>query len=258
MSDASIQDWKASPRNEGRLSELLFVSTAIEDGWDVKKSTDYQDAVEHWDYRIEKDGESLRVEVKGRKRIHREDRSYNDDFIPIEIVNCIGLPGWIYGEADVIAFHNGNRFIVAGRERIVGLLDAWLNDRFLPHPKPFFKYNVRNSMSVITLIYKEDALDASMFTWNAAGEIPPEARHVPINHPPGLESEIILEISSFTDSRLKYGKRLGFRQRYLFRNLRGKGYRNRDIKHALIDMKRRGFIHVKWANGIAYWLVARP
>jgi hypothetical protein len=63
----------------GEKAEARFVEIARRSGWKVSASSKDENIDEHWDYQIEKDQDSFKVEVKSAKRVHR-----NDDRIQFE------------------------------------------------------------------------------------------------------------------------------------------------------------------------------
>lgn len=70
-----------------------------------------EDTAEHWDLKL-----TLKFDVKGLKKIRREDEDVNEHYHWIEIKGDTG-PGWLFGgEADFIAFEVKSYFIVVERE----------------------------------------------------------------------------------------------------------------------------------------------
>ena len=97
----------------GKKAEALFKRVAEERNFSVTKSTLQQDRMEHWDFEIIKILNSgfykRKIDVKGIKKINGE---FTDEFIFLEIQNVGGGKGWLYGQADGIAFQMKNEFII--------------------------------------------------------------------------------------------------------------------------------------------------
>jgi hypothetical protein len=66
-------------------------------------------------------------DVKARKRINRSDKSEQDELIWIEFKNVAGNNGWLYGQADYIAFEQSDHFVVVERKHLVGLAESKCN-----------------------------------------------------------------------------------------------------------------------------------
>ena len=96
----------------GEGAENLFIVLAVRLGWKVSASSGEENIHDHWDYLIENETESYKVEVKSKKRIQRgEDKSQND-FVWVELQNVRGKTGWLFGKADLIAFEKEKTFLI--------------------------------------------------------------------------------------------------------------------------------------------------
>lgn len=83
-----------------------------------------QDRIEHWDVIITyPNGNSYKIEVKGLKRVNRNDNNQQSEWICIEIKGITGYPGWIYGKADYIAFETENGFMLINRVKLVDYVE---------------------------------------------------------------------------------------------------------------------------------------
>lgn len=103
----------------GQKAESDFVIFAKNKGWKVKPATKLQNTREHFDYILSKDGMSLKVDVKAEKRINRSDSETQSDLIWLEYLNGAGETGWLLGEADFIAFQEGDTYLVIPRKKLV-------------------------------------------------------------------------------------------------------------------------------------------
>jgi hypothetical protein len=105
--------------SQGIPAEQSFKEFAEARGWGVSPATKYQNIREHWDYALTKGTESIRVDVKGRKRPgRRRDQAFSDDLVWVEFKNSWGNPGWLYGSAAIVSFEFSGYFILCHREAL--------------------------------------------------------------------------------------------------------------------------------------------
>jgi len=108
----------------GVRAEDAFEALAKASGFAVEKSTRNQDMREHWDFRITKDGKSHRVEVKGEKDFAvLSNGQMTRDFFLVEFVGVTGHAGWLYGQADLVAFEKNGGFYVVPRNTLVSVAE---------------------------------------------------------------------------------------------------------------------------------------
>lgn len=77
----------------------------------VIKATTEEDIHEHWDLSYD----NIKVDVKMTKRVHRYDPLPDENFHYLEYQNVKGDPGWLYGQADKIAFEIEEYFILIAK-----------------------------------------------------------------------------------------------------------------------------------------------
>ena len=101
----------------GEEAEELFAELAENNGYIVTESTKYSNIVEHIDFDlVSKNGiDEFSVDVKARKKARRGDTWYEDQMIWVEFHNVAGKRGWLYGEADKIAFEREKDFVIVDR-----------------------------------------------------------------------------------------------------------------------------------------------
>jgi len=84
----------------------------------VRWATWIEDMNEHWDGIFVIDGLERRVDIKSQKSIKRgEDPSQTHTWI--ELVNVNGKRGWIFGDADIIAFQYNDEWILCDRMKLL-------------------------------------------------------------------------------------------------------------------------------------------
>lgn len=111
----------------GEHAEGLFILIAIKSGWRVSASSQDENIDEHWDFLIEKDGGSFKVEVKSKKRINRSDKDEQIALIWVELRNVKGKIGWLFGKADLIAFEKEKSFLIVKRLDLLALVNKKVN-----------------------------------------------------------------------------------------------------------------------------------
>jgi hypothetical protein len=101
----------------GLRTEDLFLQAAKHNDWKVIPATPQEDINEHWDFKIVKESQSFKVDVKGLKKISRSDSAVQDEWIWIELHGVReNDKGWLYGsKADLISFEKKKSFIIVKR-----------------------------------------------------------------------------------------------------------------------------------------------
>ena len=103
----------------GLKTESLFEEIAKKENFIVRKSSLSEDRFKHIDFFLEQDHFKYSVDVKARKKTTRGDVKVNDEWTWIEFKNVLGRKGWLYGEADYIAFERADDFLMINRENLV-------------------------------------------------------------------------------------------------------------------------------------------
>jgi len=144
----------------GLKAEDLFVSCALNAGWNVSESSNEQDRIEHWDFFMEskKYNKNYRVEVKGIKKISKWDAHPQDAFVWIEIHGKQSYNnGWINGKADLIAFEMKDVFILVKRIDLFKFVQKKLSLNIVKHSwDALYKRYQPKGDTVLTLIKKSD------------------------------------------------------------------------------------------------------
>ena len=106
----------------GLGAEQIFEQIALSKSLEVKTAKRRDNIHKHIDKYITQDDEGdLRtwsVDIKARKKTSRNDSKAQDEF-----QNVRGNAGWLYGEADNIAFETQDNFIVVDRESLVNYVE---------------------------------------------------------------------------------------------------------------------------------------
>ena len=113
-------------------------------------ATREQDMHEHWDVMDEM---GVKYDVKGMKKYRRSDDKPTDRLHWIELRNVNGKNGWLYGDADIIAFETRKWWILVEREDLVqfveGILDGWEVTTLKPEPYEIYQREGRQDLLTI-------------------------------------------------------------------------------------------------------------
>lgn len=119
-------------------------------------ATKEEDMREHWDVKglldwLE-DG-VLKFDVKGMKKINRQDSEAQSTYTWIEGKNVLGKDGWIKGGADYIAFERLDRWIVAKRTELLALVQKKCKENEFKEGKGVYEiYQRQDRLDKLTLV----------------------------------------------------------------------------------------------------------
>lgn len=78
------------------------------------ESTTEEDMFSHWDFRVQ----GYKYDAKSKERTEVDGKKY----IWVEFKNVRGKKGWLFGEADYIAFDFDTFWMVAGRKKLLEVI----------------------------------------------------------------------------------------------------------------------------------------
>lgn len=113
----------------GSKAERVFVALAGKRGFETKPSTVNQNKYKRVDFYIKKSSDIRGVDVKARKKICAYDKDYSDSWTWVEFKTADGFNGWLYGEADYIAFEKKDYFLVVDRISLKNLAESLVDKR---------------------------------------------------------------------------------------------------------------------------------
>ena len=135
----------------GRMAEVRFKRAAERLGFKVMKASPKEDMHKHIDYWLLYSDRKHAVDVKGNNL---------PDEIWCEFKNVRGNPGWMYGNAHIIAFDMPEEggFVIVDRQELAfwceqNVKDETVKDKKDAHLK---KYTRRDRLDVITRLNLED------------------------------------------------------------------------------------------------------
>ena len=104
--------FEVGQRAEQRFAQLLQ---------NPQFSTPEEDMEAHWDVM---DANGKRYDVKAMKKWRREDPEPTDRMHYVELRNVHGELGWLYGEADYIAFETRKYWLVVNRKFLMAFVEG--------------------------------------------------------------------------------------------------------------------------------------
>lgn len=118
-----------------------------------REATKEEDMFLHFDVVID----GIKIDVKGLKKFNRSDLEVNPDVHWVELRNVRGNKGWLYGEADKIAFETVNGYLLINRIDLHAFCKRKVVDRNIYNEKYIYKlYQRPNRKDVITLVLTND------------------------------------------------------------------------------------------------------
>ena len=112
---------------DGRADEVLVARSVVSAlGGSVEWATRYEDTEQHVDFWWRVPDKShpgllaiIGVDVKGMRKIRREDAAPSNDITWLETRNVNGKPGSLYGKASYIAFVRIGKILLVNREKLL-------------------------------------------------------------------------------------------------------------------------------------------
>ena len=135
----------------GRMAEVRFKRAAEKLGFEVKKASRKEDMHKHIDYWLLYTDRKHAVDVKGNNL---------PDEIWCEFKNVKGNPGWMYGNAHIIAFDMPEEggFAVVDRQELAFWCEKNVIDEFVTDKRHAYrrKYSRKDREDVITKLNLHD------------------------------------------------------------------------------------------------------
>ena len=108
----------------GLGAEQLFDKIAISKHLEIKNAKRRDNIQKHIDKYVTDDVGTWSVDIKARKKTRRSDDNAQDDWIWIEFQNVRGNTGWLYGEADYIAFETQDNFVIVKKDSLIEYVEG--------------------------------------------------------------------------------------------------------------------------------------
>lgn len=153
----------------GQRAEDIFIKIAAERGWEIKPASSTENIDDHFDYRIKKDKELYKIEVKGKKRIHRADVTTQEELVWIELHGVrIHDAGWLFGKADLIAFQMNASFRIVKRQELIALVCKLIDYKSKvnsPKDALYKTYSRAGRSDILTMLRYEDLKEVLWAEW---------------------------------------------------------------------------------------------
>lgn len=137
----------------GDLAEAAFINIMLHRKFTIQRASSKEDWKEHWDYKFSRDDrpDPFTVDIKARRHFLWHSDFLQDDYVCIEFLNTIGQKGWIYGQANYIAFERTHDFVVIALPDLISLM------QYLFSPDAGYHKDVeydKNNANLISKPYK--------------------------------------------------------------------------------------------------------
>lgn len=129
--------------NKGRLVEQAFAQLLD----NPKFASSAEDQLEHWD---------VKFDVKGLKKIKRNDSETNEHIHWLEIKGITGKPGWAYGEAEFFVFELQKYWVVVSRQDLQDFIAENIIKEFTQQPTLYKLYRRQGRLDIITMVTSYD------------------------------------------------------------------------------------------------------
>ena len=140
-------------RARAKIIEQNFAKNLKDPVW----ANDYQDMQEHWDVQGTLDGQLLKFDVKGMKKVNRWDNKQQDDIAWVEGTNVRGKPGWVKGKADYIVFERTDHWLLVQRQELLEHVESKLKENNFQKGKGVYQiYQREGRLDKITMVPFED------------------------------------------------------------------------------------------------------
>lgn len=142
----------------GQNAEARFEAILKSHKFSYRRATRHEDMFQHWDFQVVKQNEKpYTIEVKSMKRARRGDSQVNPNLIYVEFRNVNGQPGWLYGQADIIAFEQPDEFIIVSRTDLVEVAEHLVINVWANRPTPYQLYKRKDRPDeAVSIIHVND------------------------------------------------------------------------------------------------------
>jgi hypothetical protein len=153
------------------LATVIFLKEAKAREWTVVKASRAEDIKEHWDWKLLKNDNTLKVDIKSLKRIDST-KEPDDSMICLEYTNVNGDIGWLRGKADYIAFLLKEGYIFVPRQILLDYSNTVINwnGKLTPSPKTKLPHTIYqrsqwDRKDIVAYITKKELISISTAMW---------------------------------------------------------------------------------------------
>jgi hypothetical protein len=113
-----------------------------------------EDINEHWDVLVK-----YKVDVKGLKKVRRNDSEVNENIHWVELLNVNGKHGWLYSnETDFYAFELKKYWIIVEKKKLQEFIASKVDKTYVTNPELYKLYRRVGRMDTITLVDSFDLI----------------------------------------------------------------------------------------------------
>jgi len=159
-----IRDISDEQLIQGKFVENIFKTKLREyfNTAEVVDATPEQDMNEHWDIQV-----NLKFDVKGLKKVRRNDNKTDENFHYIELKNVQGKTGWLYGEATHFSFETDDYWIIVEKSALQEFIKIKCKEKIkCTVPTLYQLYTRKNRKDVIVLVKTIDLMAIANFIIN--------------------------------------------------------------------------------------------
>lgn len=159
--------------SSGRIDEKFVAQLLTEvKGGTVVAASENDDIHNHVDlwWTPPSSSQRIGIDVKGLKKIRRNDSRVNDTDTWVETMNVLGQPGWVYGKAKYIAFRRIGKVVFVVREVLAKFIESKIAGKQLVGYNPmccYVPYRRANCstprLDIITLVPLDDIEELAEF-----------------------------------------------------------------------------------------------
>ena len=156
MSYRNPRDVDGKCSDQGAKAEHVYARILEDSGFDVVKAT-IQEQFKGIDFNISGD---FSVDVKAMKRLQRSG-DVQDKYVWLEIKNTSGGEGWLYKEADFVAFEREEDFIMIKKKYPQNLVEDLVDlETFVANAQDclYKAYTRKDRKDLLTMIQMSDLL----------------------------------------------------------------------------------------------------
>lgn len=167
MTYRSKYDFTGESQKMGESAEDLFEFLATKKTLKVEKASKKQQK-SHIDFILtDLKNKKYFVDVKACKKTSRISKKTNENLVWIEFKNVAGYKGWLYGDANFIAFERQSDFVIVSRLALVNLCERIVNRSnkvSFVEDALYSIYNRKGRKDEISLIKMDDILKNTKFS----------------------------------------------------------------------------------------------
>lgn len=143
----------AATTSMGTAAERRFFDICRRRGYTIRPATSYENRVKHFDFEVQIN----KVEVKAMKA-PRRGMAPDPNMIYIELRNVSGGDGWLYGNADYLAFEQPCGFLMVRRTELVRLAERMRSRCRVSRVSGVYRtlYSRANRDDLVMVVHKND------------------------------------------------------------------------------------------------------